>query len=92
MDFPYLVDSLANCTQLKKLQFSNNNAQDSGVIELCRLWDSNSTNERIQVEQLTIYNNNVTCIGAERLAVSLYGHHSLKILNLQMNYIKNTGA
>ncbi|CDW83610.1 UNKNOWN [Stylonychia lemnae] len=90
-DFPLLVDALMHCNNLKNIQFSNNNVLDSGAKQLCRLLEKSHINP-IELEQLTIYNNNITDVGATDLATVMQENTSLKILNLQMNFIKDSGA
>eukprot|EP00347_Sterkiella_histriomuscorum_P002126 403369370 len=91
-DFPLVIDALLNCHSLKNLQFSNNDIQDFGVKHLCRLLETQNYENKIELEQLTIYNNNITDIGAQEIARVMKGNPHIKILNLQMNYIKDTGG
>lgn len=46
----------------------------------------------IELESLTIYNNNITDVGAIELANTMVGNTTLRILNLQMNFIKDKGG
>ena len=49
-------------------------------------------NPRIHLEHLTLYNNNIGDEGAALLAVAFCGDDDIKVINLQMNFIKEKGA
>ena len=49
-------------------------------------------NPRIHIEYLTIYNNNIGDEGAIMLADALYNSEHIKVINLQMNFIRDLGA
>jgi len=69
-DIERIVDSFLCCSNLKRVSFSNNNIQDKGAAELCRLLIDDDA-YKCQIENLTIYNNNVTCVGAMQIAEAL---------------------
>lgn len=50
------------------------------------------TNPRIKLESLTLYNNNIGDEGAIMLADSFYGNEHIRVINLQMNFIRDLGA
>jgi Ran GTPase-activating protein (RanGAP) involved in mRNA processing and transport len=70
------------------MQLSNNNLQDYGVEFLAEFL----RNPRIKLEHLTIYNNNIGDEGAIMLAEALYNNDYIKVINLQMNFIRDLGA
>jgi len=59
---------------------------------LCRLLDFEDVLNKVELEQLTIYNNIVTDVGALEIARRLNSDSKLRILNLQMNFIKDNGG
>jgi len=58
---------------------------------VCRLLKP-SMNKNYHLESLTIYNNNVTDKGAIELAETMKGNSVIRIVNLQMNFIKDKGG
>lgn len=87
-DLPQVFSSLETCYGLKKLQLSNNNLQDCGVEYVA----SFIRNPKIKLEYLTIYNNNIGDEGAIKLAEALYNSEHIRVINLQMNFIRDLGA
>lgn len=49
-------------------------------------------NDNVQLESLTLYNNNVTDAGAIELAETMKGNSVIRIVNLQMNFIRDKGG
>jgi Ran GTPase-activating protein (RanGAP) involved in mRNA processing and transport len=45
-----------------------------------------------KIEYLTLYNNNIGNKGAKYICKALKRNESMKVLNLQMNFIKDEGA
>lgn len=49
-------------------------------------------NPRIKLESLTLYNNNIGDEGAIKLADAFYDNEHIRVINLQMNFIRDLGA
>ncbi|CDW77705.1 UNKNOWN [Stylonychia lemnae] len=83
-----MFQNLQTCHQLRKLSFSNTNIQDFGVQFIAQL----IKNPKIKLEHLTLYNNNLCDDGAMMLADAFQDHEYIKVINLQMNFIRDLGA